>query len=182
MTPEQQIAYDFDKIIAQYPGFFKGISAYVDDLRKYGTLKQAIADAEKRLATARAASDEFEVELVGRHKALNDDFESKMQAARDALAARENEIAQRVVDGQNEVNVLVKAGQDEAARIVAEGEVARAAVDKRVRDAQTAAVKAETEIATMRATIVDLDAQITARQAALATVEKAITDLRAKIA
>lgn len=182
MPTEQGITHDFDRLLAQWPGFFNDLVKHVEDIRQYGTLKQAISEAERRLAAARAADNDFNVEMKRRHAEMNADFEAKGQAAIDVLAMREKEIAQRVIVAQNEAAELVKTGQKQKDRILAEANNAAAAVDERVKKAQAKAVELEAAIVDRQSTLTGLENAVRERQAELDKIEAARAALIAKIA
>lgn len=182
MGSEQTITHDFDRLLAQYPGFFKELVSYVDDIRQYGTVKQAIAEAEKNLADARAASDEFQVEMRGRHQALQDSHAEKQQRLNAELASRQADIDQLMDAAHKRSESIMQDARNIVDRVLAEGNVARAAVDQRVADAQAQAVDLETKIEDMNQQILDLDTTIQGKQAELTRVNNAISEARAKIA
>lgn len=182
MPSEQAITHDFDKLLAQYPGFFKDLVSYVDDIRQYGSLKQAIVEAEQRLATANDTHADARSTMEAALKALGDDYAAKEEAFKQREVARENEAEQARITVQNALNAVLEDAQRQKDQILAEANVAAAAVAKRTSDAQEKAVAVEVEIAARADALSTLEQKITARQADLDKIETSIAALRAKIA
>ncbi len=181
MPTENLITHDFDRLIAQYPGFFDALVAYANEIRKYGSVKGAIEEAEKRLLVARAADNDFNVEMERRHAGILAELESKTDAAKARLATQEEAIVHRVMAAKLDAEKIVDAGQRQRDRILAEANVAAAAVGERVFKAQTQAAALEKEVAAKQENVSKLDASIAAKQAELDSIEAARAAIIAKI-
>lgn len=182
MSAEQMVVYDFDRLLAQWPGLLQGLAAHIEEIRKYGGIKQAIAEADKRLADAKVDAEKSQAALQKRQEAAEADFAQRQIKMDEILKTRASEMEFQMLAARNDVNKVIEDGQKQKDRIFAEANVARAAVDQRVEDARKQALELEGTIGDMNAQILDLDTTIQAKQAELARVDKAISDLRAKIA
>lgn len=182
MSAEQMVAYDFDRLLAQWPGLLKGLAAHIEDVRQYGSVKQAIAEAESRLSVAHAEEITFKSEMQERKNAAEAEHANRQVALDAALRSRKEEIDKLLIDAQVQARKIADAGEDKKARILAEAQVAKAAVDQRVKDAQQQAVELEGRIGDMNQQILDLDTVSQAKSVELAKIQAAIDQLRAKIA
>jgi hypothetical protein len=181
MPAEQMIAHDFDRLLAQWPGFFEQLSLHVDDIRKYGSLKQAIAEHEKRLADAKAKADEFEAEMGDKFKALQDEHASKHETLNAAIASRQTEIDNMVLAAKLDAENIKTAGKRAKEQVLAEARAIAATAEKRRDDANKAAEALEQSAIEKEAKIAGLDSDITAKQAELARITQIIADTKAKL-
>lgn len=182
MPSEQMIVRDFDKLLAQYPGLFRELVAFVDELRQYGSLKQAASEAEKRLAEADAKQKAVADQIVAQ-EAASETERLRIEQEQEAYAIGRRAESDRVVRVATEnAAKLMADARTKNEQLLAEGIVARNAVDQRVQEAQAAALLVEQQIAAKKAVLAEVETSIAARQADLARTEQAIADLRAKIA
>lgn len=182
MPAEQMITHDFDRLLAQWPGFFEQLVLYVDDIRKYGTLKQAIADTENKLKAAKEKLDAFEADLGTKQQALLDAHAAKQQELETIQAARKTDIDNMMLAAKLDADNIKNAGNRAREQIIAEAQAVAATAEKRRDKATREAEAQELLIGTKESEIATLDTTIQAKQAELSRVDKAISDLRAKIA
>lgn len=182
MPSEQMITRDFDRLLAQYPGFFKELLLFVDDIRQYGTIKQAINDTGLKLEKMRQEVAAAEAANVDRLGALDIQFAAK-QAEYDGLnKARAEEISNMIVAAKLDAENIKAAGTQSKNAILSEAKAIAADIDKRAKDARLLADNLETDIKQKREAVTDLDAAIAQKQAALDKIEAARQALVAKIA
>lgn len=182
MPSEQTITHDFDRLLAQYPGFFEQLVAYVQDIRVYGSVKQAISEAEQRLRIAKEGEAAFQANLLEQQTAKEAQWQEKERWLVNTVADQEKGMAEQKAATAQQARDIIQSAKTAAAQVLTEAEVARAAVDRRVSTAQSAAASLETDIKQKQEAVAGLDATIAQKQAALDKIEAARQALLAKIA
>ncbi len=181
MPSEQAIAYDFDKLLAQYPALFKGLVAYVEDIKQYGTLKQAINDTGLALEKLRKEMAEAEASSAAQVTALAAQYAAKNADLDNAFKARTEEIANMMLAARLDAENIKASGERAKEAIVSEARAVADTAGKRAQEARLAAEQAEATIAEKQAEIGKLDAAIASKQGEFARIAKNIADLKAKL-
>ena len=181
MPSEAAITHDFDRLLAQYPGFFKELVAFVDDIRQYGSLKQAINDAGLRMDKLRAGADAQEAANAARLVELDAQFAAKKATNEAAHKANLEEIANMMIAAKLDAENIKASGQRAKDAILGEARAVAATAEKRAQEARLLAETHEAKAVDKQTQIADLDAAIAARQADLDRITQSIADLKAKL-
>lgn len=177
-----QITYDFDKLLKQYPGFFKALCDFVDKIREHDSLSETILAIEKKLQDAKTEGEAFAAAMAEKNKKLEEEHSARIIQLNAAEAEQRREInaRRRALDVENEQRI--QTANDEKDKILAQATNSRVAIETRIADLDAIAIELESKIDVKSAVLAEIDASIEARQRELDRIKNSIAELRAKIA
>lgn len=152
--------------ITRFLQMFAGISEYAAEVGRVGSLEQAAAEAEKRIAKAQDNVKAVEASIQTAHDAFVAECQAKRQQADEDAAVVRSTADGALKAGEQTATRTIAAAKEDASRIVAAAKLQKADMEGASAAANEELVATRQKLAAAQADLDALTAELSAKQAA----------------